>query len=62
MFEQTEATFREDQVVLELQQRRLLQSPDRPRVDILSDAGGNMARRRLAELMKAEAPKEIATA
>ena len=62
VFEQTAATFREDQVVLELQQRRLLQSPDRPRVDILSDAGGNMARRRLADLMKAEAPKEIATA
>jgi len=54
IFEQTAATFREDQVVLEQQQARLADFPDGGSVDILSDAGGNLARRQLAALMQAE--------
>ena len=54
VFEQTAATFREDQAVLEAQQRRFEESPTSPMIDIGSDAGGNMVRRRLATLMAAE--------
>ena len=54
VFQQTYDTFEEDQVVLEQQQRRLSEDPLRPKVDIVSDAGGNHARRVLARLMEAE--------
>jgi vanillate O-demethylase monooxygenase subunit len=54
VFEQTALTFREDQLVLEQQQRRLDEAPDRPLLNIASDIGGNLARRHLDVLMQAE--------
>jgi vanillate O-demethylase monooxygenase subunit len=54
VFDQTAATFREDQLVLERQQARLADFPDQPLVDIASDAGGNLVRRQLAALMQTE--------
>lgn len=54
VFEQTAATFREDQVVLEQQQARLDEFAERPFVDVSADAGANMARRQLDALMRAE--------
>lgn len=49
------ATFLEDKVVLEAQQRRLLANPDRPMIDIRNDIGTIHARRIVAELAAAEA-------
>lgn len=54
VFEQTARTFKEDQAVLEQQQRRIMENPLAPLVDIASDAGGNLARRHLDGLMRAE--------
>lgn len=54
VFRQTYDTFEEDRAVLEQQQIRLSEDPLRPKVDIVSDAGGNHARRILARLMEAE--------
>lgn len=54
VFEQTAVTFKEDQDVLEQQQLRIQENPQAPTVDIGSDAGGNLARRQLDALMRAE--------
>jgi phenylpropionate dioxygenase-like ring-hydroxylating dioxygenase large terminal subunit len=54
VFEQTARTFKEDQEVLELQQRRMAEEPDRALLDIASDVGANNARRLLRQLMRRE--------
>ena len=48
------ATFEEDRAVVEAQQRRYEQFPDRPTVNIRSDAGGVHARRVIAMRLAAE--------
>jgi len=53
VFEQTAATFREDQEVLELQQVRMEAEPDRPLLDIASDTGGRAARQLIRRLIDA---------
>ncbi|MCW1986933.1 UNVERIFIED_ORG: vanillate O-demethylase monooxygenase subunit [Sphingomonas sp. R1F5B] len=52
VFEQTARTFREDQEVLELQQRRMLECPDEPLIDIASDVGGRHTRQLIASLRR----------
>ena len=47
-------TFIEDQALLEMQQRRLAENPDRTLLDIRSDVGTIHARRIVAELSAAE--------
>ncbi|HEX7819785.1 MAG TPA: aromatic ring-hydroxylating dioxygenase subunit alpha [Sphingobium sp.] len=54
IFQQTADTFREDQEVLELQQKRISAEPDRPLLDIASDVGARQARQVLRRLIKAE--------
>jgi len=51
VFEQTAATFREDQEVLELQQIRMEAEPGRPLLDIASDTGGRAVRQLIRRLM-----------
>ncbi|RZF63679.1 aromatic ring-hydroxylating dioxygenase subunit alpha [Sphingomonas populi] len=60
VFEQTAATFREDQEVLELQQVRMEAEPERPLLDIASDTGGRAARQLIRRLMAAER-QDVAT-
>jgi phenylpropionate dioxygenase-like ring-hydroxylating dioxygenase large terminal subunit len=48
------ATFMEDQVLLEVQQKRLSEHPDRALLDIRNDVGTIQARRIVAELSDAE--------
>jgi vanillate O-demethylase monooxygenase subunit len=52
VFEQTARTFEEDQIVLELQQRRIEQSPERPIMDIASDVGGRFTRQFIRNLLR----------
>ena len=47
-------TLLEDVTVLNAQQKRLDQTPDRPIVDLISDAGGIQARRIISRLIAAE--------
>lgn len=54
VFEQTARTFKEDQVVLELQQQRMEAFPNAPIIDIASDVGGRMARQLIRKLLAAE--------
>jgi vanillate O-demethylase monooxygenase subunit len=56
IFDQTAMTFREDQAVLEAQQARMNETADQALIDIASDAGGNLVRRQLLDLMAAERP------
>lgn len=55
-----EATFREDRTVIEAQQMRLRELPDRPRIDIRGDAGGLAARRIVAARVRAETERQAA--
>jgi vanillate O-demethylase monooxygenase subunit len=55
MTETTISTFLEDKALLEAQQLRLAQEPDRPLRTLRSDAGVVHARRIMAELLAAEA-------
>jgi len=54
VFQQTADTFREDQVVIELQQRRIAEEPDRQMVDIASDAGSRLATQLIRRLLREE--------
>lgn len=54
IFQQTADTFKEDQEVLELQQKRIEAAPEQPMIDIASDIGGRQARQVLRRLMRAE--------
>ena len=54
-----EATFQEDRAVIEAQQARMRELPDRPRVDIRGDAGGLAARRVVAARLRAEAQAPV---
>jgi phenylpropionate dioxygenase-like ring-hydroxylating dioxygenase large terminal subunit len=54
VFDQTAYTFREDQAVLEAQQRRIDETPGGKFVDILSDAGSSQTKRLLRGLYEAE--------
>lgn len=54
VFDQTARTFKEDQVVLELQQQRIEAFPDAPIIDIAIDVGGRMARQLIRKLLVAE--------
>jgi phenylpropionate dioxygenase-like ring-hydroxylating dioxygenase large terminal subunit len=54
VFEQIAATIKEDQAVLEAQQRRIDDSPDGKFVDIPGDLAGNQTRRLLRALFDAE--------
>ncbi len=61
IFQQTAETFREDQEVLELQQRRIAAEPDRPLIDIASDAGSRQTRQLLDRLMRGERERRLST-
>jgi vanillate O-demethylase monooxygenase subunit len=50
------ATFEEDRTVVEAQQRRFTQFPNRPTVHIRSDAGGVQARRVIHMQIQKEQP------
>lgn len=54
LHELARVTFLEDKAVLEAQQARLLETPERATIDIRSDAAGMHARRIVAELHAAE--------
>lgn len=54
VFEQTALTFREDQTVLELQQRRIDCDPSRAMLYIASDAGVRMTRELLGKLLRGQ--------
>jgi vanillate O-demethylase monooxygenase subunit len=56
------ATFEEDRIVIEAQQQRFSQFPDRKTVLIKSDAGGVHARRVIAQLIEIERESAPATA
>ena len=60
VFDQTALTFKEDQVVLEQQQRRMDETPSAPLLDIASDIGASLVRRRLNALMQAEREIQVA--
>jgi len=62
VFEQTARTFREDQIVLELQQNRLARDPDRPLLDIASDVGGRYTRQFIQKLFRAQQEKKALAA
>ena len=53
-FEQTETIFGEDRDVLELQQARLLENPQRGFVDIKADHAGLLMRRIIRQAIDAE--------
>jgi vanillate O-demethylase monooxygenase subunit len=53
------ATFEEDRIVLEAQQQRFAQFPDRKTVQIRSDAGGVHARRVVAAELARESEREV---
>ncbi len=55
VYQQMDATFAEDKLILESQFRRLQRQPDRPLVDIASDAGAIQARRVIARRIAQEA-------
>lgn len=59
VYQQTADTFREDQVVLELQQKRIEAAPDRAMLDIASDVGGRQARQLIRRLIRAERGDDI---
>jgi vanillate O-demethylase monooxygenase subunit len=54
MFASTVNTFSQDKVILEAQQRRILQAPERPLLTIRTDTGIVFARRIFEELIQAE--------
>lgn len=54
VFEQTARTFKEDQIVLEMQQRRIAREPGRPMLDIASDVGGRQTRQFIQRLFRAQ--------
>lgn len=56
-FEEIAATFEEDKIVIEAQQERFEQFPDRKTVGLRSDAGGVYARRLIAEGIRSEAAR-----
>lgn len=57
-----ELTFQEDKAVLEAQEQRLAEDPDREVINIRSDAGGIYARRIVEELYAAEQRAALAPA
>jgi vanillate O-demethylase monooxygenase subunit len=61
VFEQTARTFREDQVVLEMQQRRIEREPGRAMLDIASDVGGRYTRQFIQRLFRAQQADAAAT-
>ncbi|MDF2120130.1 aromatic ring-hydroxylating dioxygenase subunit alpha [Roseiarcaceae bacterium H3SJ34-1] len=62
VFEQTAFTFKEDQVVLEAQQKRISETPDGKFVNIASDAGSNLTKRLLKSLFEEEATGAVVAA
>jgi vanillate O-demethylase monooxygenase subunit len=60
LFEEFEKVLAEDIRVLEPQQERLLNSGDRPFINIAADGPGILARRLLAEMAKLEIPAGLA--
>jgi phenylpropionate dioxygenase-like ring-hydroxylating dioxygenase large terminal subunit len=54
VFKQTADTFKEDQIVLELQQERIDADPNRSMLDIASDVGGRQARQLISRLLDHE--------
>jgi phenylpropionate dioxygenase-like ring-hydroxylating dioxygenase large terminal subunit len=60
VFEQTAETFREDQVVLAAQQKRLGESPGGKFVDTMNDVGANHARRLIRAFYEAEQMQAVA--
>lgn len=59
VFEQTARTFKEDQIVLELQQHRISREPDRQMLDIASDVGGRYTRQFIQRLFRAEEQEDL---
>lgn len=57
LFESTKATFAEDKVLLEAQQARILERPERPLMTIRNDTGIILARRIVDELIQAQAER-----
>ncbi|MFM0672507.1 aromatic ring-hydroxylating dioxygenase subunit alpha [Paraburkholderia sediminicola] len=55
LFKEVYATFEEDKMVLESQHSRMRDVPGAPTIDLISDAGGNQARR----LVKAKIEEEL---
>jgi phenylpropionate dioxygenase-like ring-hydroxylating dioxygenase large terminal subunit len=62
VFEQTARTFKEDQAVLEMQQRRIAREPGRQLIDIASDVGGRQTRQFIHRLFRAEQEREAVEA
>lgn len=62
VFEQTARTFKEDQIVLEMQQRRIAREPGRPMLDIASDVGGRQTRQFIQRLFRAQRGEDTAAA
>jgi phenylpropionate dioxygenase-like ring-hydroxylating dioxygenase large terminal subunit len=62
VFEQTARTFKEDQIVLEMQQRRIAREPGRPMLDIASDVGGRQTRQFIQRLFRAQRGDDTAAA
>ncbi|SER55897.1 hypothetical protein SAMN05518866_11380 [Sphingobium sp. YR768] len=60
VFEQTARTFKEDQIVLEMQQRRIAREPGRPMLDIASDVGGRQTRQFIQRLFRVQREEETA--
>ena len=55
LFNEVAETFEEDRLVVEAQQRRFEQFPDRKVFQIRTDAGGSHARRVIAQLLEKQA-------
>lgn len=62
VFEQTARTFKEDQLVLEMQQKRIAREPDRPMLDIASDVGGRQTRQFIQRLFREQRGEEAVAA
>jgi len=60
VFEQTAFTFKEDQIVLEAQQRRVTETPNGRFMDIASDVGSSQTKRLLKSLFETENTPDLA--
>ncbi|MET0985490.1 MAG: aromatic ring-hydroxylating dioxygenase subunit alpha [Steroidobacteraceae bacterium] len=56
------ATLLEDKAIIEAQQQRRLETPDRPFIDIQSDAGGLQARRIIRRIIDEQLQSQVRTA
>jgi phenylpropionate dioxygenase-like ring-hydroxylating dioxygenase large terminal subunit len=60
VFDQTAFTFKEDQAVLEAQQKRISETPGGKFIDIASDIGSNLTKRLLRSLAETESQSVLA--